>query len=215
MKTLTSLILFLFLQAPAALATTVLITITGRVSATDAAVFFPLPPVEVGDVWTVTLSYPHPSPPVAFDLGGFHYGGLGLNHRLTFTVNGLLWLGEYALRASAGAPFEDIDIASSMTAPAQITPGAGSSIVLRLQGGDDLAGNPASLPDSFSDWNLPGATSFSLENINLLDSQANAWRIRANSFDTMTIQVIPEPSAVGLAGLVAIAGLGRRRRVRA
>jgi uncharacterized protein (TIGR03382 family) len=207
-------LLILAVSGPCARAATVLLTVTGRVSQTDANQIFATAAVVVGDTWTVTLTYAHPSPPVAVDLGGFHYGGLGLGHRLTFSVNLYTWTGNFALRATPGGPFESFDVSSSLTAADQITPGVGnnSSLILRWNGGGDLIGNPDSLPDSFADWNLPGATSFSLQNITVLDAQANSWAVNANSWDTLTIQVIPEPGTSALAGVALLALLGRRRK---
>ena len=202
------LLLFLLAMLPLR-ASTVLLSITGRVSGTDAGSYFPSPPVGVADLWTVTMRYQYPAVGSEF-IGVRTYGDS--SGSLLFTVNGLAWESHFVGGFVGGISFR-AGLGSGTSAPPGLTGGAGtSSVSLEWSGPESMIPDPSSLPESFAQWNLPSAASFSLEVSTDLSAPGSAWHIRANSWDTMTIQVIPEPSA---AGLVAIAVLGRRRRGRA
>ena len=86
MRTFLLLVTIIF-PAASACAATVLLTVTGRVSETDAASFFPNPPVVVGDQWTAAMTWHYPT--IGTQIIDFSYfDPLG---SLRFTVNGHSW----------------------------------------------------------------------------------------------------------------------------
>lgn len=203
----TWLLLLLFAALPLR-ASTVILSVTGRVSDTNAATHFSTPPVKAGDLWSVTMEYHYPTLASGF-LGENTYDDLG--GRLLFTVNGLSWEGQH-IGGFVGGIFFRASLGSGTSAPPGLGSGGGtSSVSLVWSGQPYMVPDPSSLPENFTQWNLPAADSFALEVFTELSPPRTGWFIHANSWDTMTIQVIPEPSAAGLAGVVAIAVLGRKR----
>ena len=198
-----------------ALASRVIITVTGTVSFCDADRFFPVPPVKAGDAWTLRAIYDYPSPPP--NMNSEIYSFVSLLGRLEFETNGIFWTGSPLGSAAYREPsLHRASFYSSQTVPAVLSPsGAPSSTTTRFFGNNTMITDLTSLPDSFAKWNLPAAIVFDLNVGNRSESGSGGWDIRADHFDTISIQVIPEPSAAGLAGVGAIAALRRRRRVRA
>ena len=213
MKTLYVIMIVAF-GAAKAKAATVVLTLTGRVSETDAALYFSVPPVSVGDPWTVTISYDFPRLPIEGSLlGSEEYGA----DSMVFQVNGLFWTGglTYVL-AIVETPSQRAEFLVHQDVPSAIGPaGVSSSTHLTFFGGNNLINDSSSLPDSFVKWNLPAATAFSLEVFSGLGpAPTTLWHIRANSWDTISIQVIPEPGAACLMAGAALAVAGSRRRIR-
>lgn len=194
---------------------TVALTLTGRVSSTTAGDFFTPTPVHVGDPWTLRLLYTVPNPAMPGGIGVAIYGGDG---PLDFQVNGLFWSGQgFRVTFTDDYPIGDeVTFASTAVAIPPIFPGGRPGTFLAtFSGGTNMVLAAGSLPDSFSQWNLPVAA-FDLQIYTQVGATGfDYWEIRANSWETISIQLIPEPSTTVLAGLVAIAALGRRRRVQA
>ncbi len=209
------LLLIGLLTCHASLASTVIITVTGTVSFCDADRFFPVPPVKAGDAWTLRAIYSYPSATPNENSGIYSF--TSLLGRLEFETNGILWSGS-PLAASA---YRDPDLHqasfySSQTVPAALSPlGEQSGTFVRFVGIDGMITDLTSLPDSFAKWNLPAAIVFDLDVSNRSSPSLQAWHIRADHFETISIQVIPEPGTAALAGVGALAARVRRRRVRA
>jgi hypothetical protein len=201
--------LYILLFAVNARAVTVMLTMSGRISETDAANFFPTPPVAAGDQWSATMTWHHPTP-------GFQIIEISYNDPLgsvQFAVNGHSWEAPHLLGGLGGTSF-NANLAGITAAPAMLTtPGSYSSVQFIWRGLVVADTDISSLPQSFSDWNLPAAQAFEMEVRTGIDQPAGVWLIKANSYDTMTIQVIPEPGTSALAGVAMLAVLSRRRKV--
>ncbi len=213
MKTLT--VLCWLGLAITARSATVVISVTGTVSETDASRFFSPAPVKPGDAWSVRMEYLHPTPP---DGGGIGVVGFtDLTGSMVFSVNGLFWNG-----TGVGANvvlFENhrISFLSGQPVPAPLATGTGaesSTTILQFTGGGAIASDLSSMPDSFADWNLPASATFSLSIGNRYGTSGDGWFIRSDNYDTISIEVVPEPSVALLAGIFSVSSAGRRRRVR-
>jgi hypothetical protein len=188
-------------------AASVLLTVTGRVSETNAASFFPNAPVAAGDQWTAEMTWHYPTP--GFQIIEISYDDpLG---SLRFAVNGHSWDGAHLLGGLGGTSFNASLFATPPAPTGYSTPGSTSVVVLTWHGLVVADTDTSSLPQSFSDWNLPAAQSFDLEVRTEIGQPGSVWLIKANSWETMTILVIPEPGTAALAGLAALTALTRRR----
>ncbi len=213
-------LLFFLLSALPLRAALVRMSLTGRLTSVSQS---PGAPVifAVGDPWSVEVTYEHPTAPVQYapDFDSYFY--YPTYSSVNIMISGVSWQGsalqgEFHSGASVmfgGQPYEYGSLSAFLGPPPSL--GAGQSgFYLTFSGAPDIVGDLASLPDSLEDWRLDTAAyqGFAIE---ALPHLPGALRLSGTVFDTFTIQVIPEPSTAGLAGVVAITMLGRRRRVRA